>query len=473
MPSLGLSQFQEVVTPFWKVFDKLSVACCAVRVEGKWISLYTRITLSHSLDVSESMPQLLKIGIDFVAIFLEDSPQRFDVLLKELDSGSLALSAEGETFHVFTNKASAGLSSQAGVQAGVQFYGINRPLREYAKNKETFRPTIEISANGNRIYEILSNDDISRISKYLRTLPSPVNGLQGLLRAMGSTIVLGSSNEAQLEVNAVLPFDTTVSGEQVEVRCPEFVASRLSAVFFLSPRGSERSRDETNIQVPCRSGYCIVSFPIPWRDDSERADAHVFYDQEEIEKFTVRHWRSAANWRLMVDNDFDPGAKLLSEALKERKKSNVFEQAVVRLLTLGGIPANWYGESRESGKSDLAVFYEEVNRRIVILGECTLDKPQQKVASLKFRAESLQESLGSAAAVLPVIFTACDPLEDDYSHAAKAGIALVGRDELTKIFQLIQNHARPAEIVKLVEDVISSAQSDYPLVARWQPRYEI
>lgn len=472
MPSLGLSQFQEVVRPFWKVFDKLSVACCAVRVEGKWISLYTLITLSHSLDVSESMPQLLKIGTDFVAIFLEDTLPRFDPLLKELESGSFALSAEGETFHVFVNRASAGLSSQAVVQAGVQFYGVNRPLREYAQNKETFRPTIEISSNGNYIYEILPNDDITRISKYLRTLPSPINGLQGLLRAMGSRIVLGSSNEAQLEVKAILPFDATVTGEQVDVRCPEFIASMLSVVFFLSPRGSERSRAKS-LQLPHRSGYCIVSFPIPWRDDSERADAHVFYDQEEIEKFTVRHWRSAANWRFIVDNDFDPGAKRLSEALKERKKSNVFEQAVVRLLTLGGIPANWYGESRESGKSDLAVFYEEVNRRIVVLGECTLDKPQQKVASLKFRAESLQESLRSAAVVLPVIFTACDPLEDDYSHAAKAGIALVGRDELTKIFQLVHNHARPAEIVKLMEDVISSAQSDYPLVARWQPRYEV
>jgi hypothetical protein len=173
----------------------------------------------------------------------------------------------------------------------------------------------------------------------------------------------------------------------------------------------------------------------------------------------------------MVDNDFDPGAKLLSEALKAPKKSEVFEQAVVRLLTLGGISATWYGESRESRKPDLAVYYQDVNRRIVVLGECTLDKPQVKVASLKSRADKLRELLGNAASVLPVVFTSCDPVEDDYAHAAKAGIALLGCNELAGIFELVKNHARPVEIIKLIEEVVSSQQLDYPLVARWQARY--
>jgi hypothetical protein len=100
-----------------------------------------------------------------------------------------------------------------------------------------------------------------------------------------------------------------------------------------------------------------------------------------------------------------------------------------------------------------------------------LDKPQVKVAALKSRADKLRELLGDAAAVLPVVFTSCDPVEDDYSHAAKAGIALLGVNELAQIFQVVQNHAKPAEIIKLIEEVISSEQMDYPMIARWQPRY--
>jgi hypothetical protein len=42
---------------------------------------------------------------------------------------------------------------------------------------------------------------------------------------------------------------------------------------------------------------------------------------------------------------------------------------------------------------------------------------------------------------------------------------------VARIFQLVTNHARPAEIIKLIEEVVSSQQLDYPLVTRWQPRY--
>jgi hypothetical protein len=242
-------------------------------------------------------------------------------------------------------------------------------------------------------------------------------------------------------------------------------------LFFFSPKGSTRTNYSTHLPVPNRPAWCVVPFAIPWPAEAKNADAHIYYGQEEVEKFVVRHWGVTANWRLMVDDDFDPGANLLSEALKTAKKSDLFEQAVVRLLTLGGIPATWHGASRECGKPDLAAYYEDTNRRIVILGECTLEKPQVKTASLKSRAHKVRELLGEAAVVLPVVFTRCDPAEGDYGHAAREGIALLGGNELAGIFQLVQNHARPAEIIKLIEEVISREQLDYPMIERWQPRY--
>jgi hypothetical protein len=62
-------------------------------------------------------------------------------------------------------------------------------------------------------------------------------------------------------------------------------------------------------------------------------------------------------------------------------------------------------------------------------------------------------------------------VEDDYAHAAKAGIALLGCNELAEIFQLVENHARSAEIIKVIEEVIRSQEMDYPMIARWAPRY--
>src|SRR6185437_1325620 len=132
---------------------------------------------------------------------------KLDFLLKEVESSSVTLSSEGGGFQIFLNRVAAGLSSQTVTQSALQFYGLVRPPREYAQDKQSFRPSIEIGYTGERMYEVLSNEDIGRISKQLRMLPSPVNGLQGLLRAMGSKIVLGSSDQTQVDVKAILPFD--------------------------------------------------------------------------------------------------------------------------------------------------------------------------------------------------------------------------------------------------------------------------
>jgi hypothetical protein len=213
MSSPVLTDFQECVASFRAAVDK---------------SLYTHITLSNSLDTPEFTPRLLKISANFIGIFAQYAPEQFDSLLKELKSSSLALESEGETFRVFINRVAAGLSGQLMNQADLQFFGVVRPQREYAQDKESFRPSIEIGCPGDRMYEVLPNDEIGRISKQLRTLPSPVNGLQGLLHAMGSKIVLGSSDQTQLDIKMVLPFDTTIEEEQVQVRCPESAASKLS-----------------------------------------------------------------------------------------------------------------------------------------------------------------------------------------------------------------------------------------------------
>src|SRR5258708_9395682 len=165
MSSPALLQFQECVASFRGVFDKLTVACAAVRLQGKWISLYTHIMLSNSLDTLEFRPQLLKIDPDFVGIFVQYAPETFDSLLKELETSSLTLTMEGETFQVFMNRVAAGLSSQMLMESALQFFGVMRPLREYAQDKKSYRPSIEIGSAGDRMYEVLPNEDIGRISK--------------------------------------------------------------------------------------------------------------------------------------------------------------------------------------------------------------------------------------------------------------------------------------------------------------------
>lgn len=81
-----------------------------------------------------------------------------------------------------------------------------------------------------------------------------------------------------------------------------------------------------------RAGYCSVPFKIPWPGDALQADAYIRYGEEEVEKFTVRNWAGAPNWRIAVDHFFDPELKFLRRTLKTNTESEAFEHAIVRLL---------------------------------------------------------------------------------------------------------------------------------------------
>jgi hypothetical protein len=68
-----------------------------------------------------------------------------------------------------------------------------------------------------------------------------------------------------------------------------------------------------------------------------------------------------------------------------------------------------------------------------------------------------------------VVFTACDPAQSDYRDAAKEGIALVGRNEIGYILELVERNAGVSEVIKQIEN--SKTIYDFPEIARWNDRY--
>jgi hypothetical protein len=178
-----------------------------------------------------------------------------------------------------------------------------------------------------------------------------------------------------------------------------------------------------------------------------------------------------------VDSYFDPETQLLKEALsgdgqrlKGQNRSEAFEQGIVRLLTLGGVPVTWHGAIRQSGRPDLAGYCEIPGRRLVLIGECTLEKPSAKLDALKSRLRDVRLLAGDAVEILPVVFAACDPIESDYVSAANEGIAIVGKNEIAWLLQLIERNAKLPDIIKQIEN--SRIISDVPDVARWASRWE-
>lgn len=476
MPESNIFQFKDQIRPFRNAFDQLCLTCAAIRIEGKWVSIYTCVAFSNSTDAGLFKSRTVTAGPEFVALFNSYPTDIFESLLQEVESGTLAITVEGEQFQVFLNRAAAGLNTQLTRTPSLQFCGVWRQRREWSEDQLTYRPRIQTLANGDRFYELLSVEDNQRISRQLRAQMPAYNGLDGLLRSMGSSSRPDAgSNEAVTVVEAILPFRTTVEEEHVIVQCPESLVSHLSVLFFFSPHESNNVQYAEASKITSGSN-AIVKFPIPWPAAASDAEAHVRYDSEEVERISVRHWATGANWRVRLDQYFDPGSKLLKAALtdlarnsKEGKRSEAFEQAIVRLLNLGGIAAIWHGALRHSGKPDLAAYCGIPGRRIALLGECTLENPAAKLSTLKSRLSEARGLMADSADVLAVVFTACEPVESDYAEAAKAGIALLGRNEIANVQQLVERNAGAEAIIKQIENSIT--MHDSPMISRWQSRY--
>lgn len=471
-------QFKQRIAPLKDAFDQLWLVCAAVRIEGKWVSIYTCLSLRNSADQAVFKPQNIHAGAGFVAFFVSYTPHLLDEIAREIESGCLCVNLEGERHEIYLTRSAAGLQSQTTSSLKYRFGNPWTPQRGWANGGIPFRPSIHIAANCDRFYELLIDDANERISRQLLAHLPPYNGLDGLLKYMGSTNRPNSAgNEALVEINAILPFDIKEQEDQVLVESPEALVPGLSVLYFFSPHQSEIAPYSADATVAGRSNWRCVHFRVPWPASSLQAEAHVRYNGEELERFQVRHWATGANWRLKADSYFDPDSRLLRQALsgdapgiKEERRSEAFEQAVVRLLNVGGIPAIWHGSLRHSGRPDLVGYCEAPGRRIVLIGECTLEKPSAKLSPLRSRANRLREMIAESAEVVVVVFTACDPVEADYLEAAKANISLIGRHQIAQIEELVERNAGTKEILKQIENVVTAY--DVPSALRWQPGYE-
>jgi len=57
--------------------------------------------------------------------------------------------------------------------------------------------------------------------------------------------------------------------------------------------------------------------------------------------------------------------------------------AVIRLMNLLEIPLVWYGKGALPRRSDAAGLVDEKENRVVVLAECTVEKPEAKLSASK------------------------------------------------------------------------------------------
>jgi alkanesulfonate monooxygenase SsuD/methylene tetrahydromethanopterin reductase-like flavin-dependent oxidoreductase (luciferase family) len=88
-----------------------------------------------------------------------------------------------------------------------------------------------------------------------------------------------------------------------------------------------------------------------------------------------------------------------------------------------------------------------------------LSKPEQKFSELHKRADELATRLGTEAEVIAAVFTAAATTQSEAQHAAEHQIALVGRDGLSRLLNLLQSLNEPNNVVEWLRQLRNASIS--------------
>lgn len=156
--------------------------------------------------------------------------------------------------------------------------------------------------------------------------------------------------------------------------------------------------------------------------------------------------------QLAVHEAFDPGLRLIDEALRTVKQAHDFEWAVVTLLALPGFQVDWpgyKGHGRQTeGEVDLVAYLPSEKR--AILGECTLRGADvgRKISDLAGKGADLSKLL-EGWDIRKVLFTtivhaAIQP--PDRQGARDLGVTILPKEGLASLMRAVKAAVPPGTL---------------------------
>lgn len=267
-----------------------------------------------------------------------------------------------------------------------------------------------------------------------------IDGLEVLARKLTPGPLLNSYVSPELQIVAPLPFalSDTYAGA-VRLFIPETAQPGwVSVKAFFYPDSHPCAEwivgvKDANPDLPLQ-----VDWEPEWPETATHANIHLFWGRHDVDNVSINRWTASASILGAVDEYFDSEHRHLRSALEYKSKtsSDPFELAVVRLLNILGIPAIWYGKTVED-RADAVAMIQSDKSTVLLLIECTREKPAVKFSTLAERANHLRRSFQIKAEVLPVVFTAARIVESEMRSAVEYGVGLVGVDEIEHLMKLI------------------------------------
>lgn len=268
-----------------------------------------------------------------------------------------------------------------------------------------------------------------------------IDGVEVFAKQFTPSLKLNHLLIPELQIVAPLLFDLADTGKgSVRVTAPVTAQEKtvsLRAFFYPeSQKPAERLVRPSDFPEGCSS--IELEWNPDWPEPATHATVHLFWNGLSIDALSIKRWSASASLFGLVDEYFDPEHKRLRLALQynDKRPAEEFEIAVVRLLNILGIPTIWYGKT-VIDRADAVGFAQTDESMLLLLIECTREKPSDKFSQLSQRATHLKKSLPVSTEVLPVVFTAAHIVESEVTAAAEYGLGLVGADEMQHLLDLV------------------------------------
>jgi hypothetical protein len=382
-------KFAEEIAPFRTLWNSVRISVLAARVQEKWIHVATRLQTSelpsehHCVHLEPNSECLFFNGL----LPIEELGRAAFSLINE---GRLQLRGYGISESIYLSSSYAGVPKQQDAYVTWSDPWINHNLDSNFSITGLRRPVLFLNGNNanERFIDFIDQPRRKRLESELRLGQPAFRGLKDLQMRHFQGLELETYSNCNILIACQIPFELKYTSPGIEILVPAHVPKEelhLQAFFEPSQENAQIPLEEIGQNGP---GMKRLLGKISWPDGAERVNASLLYDRIHILDKEFGRWSTAGNLSVAADVFFDSEHKLLERGLFSLSKSGNqnFEQAVTRLLTLVGIPAINYSSGNDRRPDISATIMRYGEKPLVLLGECTSERPIDKFSALRQRA---------------------------------------------------------------------------------------
>lgn len=460
----SLNKFNDLLMPYRSLWQSARITTIAARNGDTWINLATRLEFTDQ----QPDPRDLYRNLDTVFAYDGDFPiSEYGHLLHNIIvDGRIPLQTRGPQTNVHLTRPGLIPASQPFMNwFPPRDYPPDAAQTAFGKRRTTIAL---ISSTNEHINDILTPDAKQDVDTKLRLTQPSFENLYTLADHLAPGLLTSDYNgSSTVQCIAPLPFTLNHNEEAgLTLDAPTKAFEQgLTVTIFFKPGTTTQQHTITAkaAQESTTLNHRTWQHEITWPAKARYATIFLHYNNKTIQQQDITRWPHARTIRVAVDNYFDPTRQHLDHALfKEKKQARVFEQGVVRLLNLLGIPFVWYGGQGIENRPDLAATIEDDTSTtpLVLLGECTIENPQQKFSSLLARTKELETIVRDEALIIPIVFTRAPAIEID--DARDYGIILSGETELKHLLSMLDNPPPPRDVLTFLRSTNNDAIGHWP-----------